>query len=100
MFKKAMLVIVGLVIGAGSAYAADVGTSKPEAIGVGAGAVIGTAAGGPVGFLLGAALGGWLGDQFHQERAAGLALEQRWSSAQARPGYEIAYHRDRPDANR
>jgi outer membrane protein OmpA-like peptidoglycan-associated protein len=85
MWRKTLLVTVGLVLSAGSVYAADGGsTSKQEAMGVGAGAVVGAAAGGPVGFLLGAALGGWLGDRFHQQQETGADLERRWSSASER----------------
>ncbi len=83
MWRKTLLVLVGLALGAGSVYAADgVNTSKHEAMGVGAGAAIGAAAGGPVGFLFGAALGGWLGDRFHHQRLAAAQLERDWTSAQ------------------
>ena len=60
--------------------------AKEESIGLGTGAVIGAAAGGPIGFVLGAAFGGWLGDRFHDERAARRASDERAAQASAHAG--------------
>ncbi|HSC15077.1 MAG TPA: OmpA family protein [Gammaproteobacteria bacterium] len=60
--------------------------AKEESIGLGSGAVIGAAAGGPIGFVLGAAFGGWLGDRFHDERAARRDADERAVQASAHAG--------------
>jgi len=60
--------------------------AKEESIGLGSGAVIGAAAGGPIGFVLGAAFGGWLGDRFHDERAARRESDERAAQATAHAG--------------
>ena len=60
--------------------------AKEESIGVGSGAAIGALAGGPVGLVLGAAFGGWLGDRFHDERAARREADERAAQASVRAG--------------
>jgi outer membrane protein OmpA-like peptidoglycan-associated protein len=83
MSSRQLLIFIVAAGLAAPAWAAEKGAPKEEKIGVGGGAAIGAIAGGPVGLILGAALGGWLGDRFHRERDATLAMESRYEDASA-----------------
>jgi outer membrane protein OmpA-like peptidoglycan-associated protein len=94
MHKKLIVVLIGSLL-ATSSFAGpknrDVKNearvaAKEESIGVGSGAAIGALAGGPVGFVIGAAFGGWLGDRFHDERAARREADERAAQASAHAG--------------
>jgi len=84
MNRKIIAVLIGSLLATPAFAAEKQRAPKEEAIGLGSGAAIGAIAGGPVGFVIGAAFGGWLGDRFHQERAARRVADERSATADAK----------------
>jgi len=84
MFRKSLIALLVLGVGASPAMAEN--ASREETAGVGLGAVIGGVAGGPVGAIFGAAIGGKLGDEFHQKKENIAVLSDSLEDSQFRVG--------------